>query len=128
MMMTNETFRRIRCLHANGGSSANCVQSRDSETRSRIPKTGRFKPTKTWAETEDYEAFRRPRFKRPTLVDRRFFSHLTSEFSVCKTLAGDLRYCQAEPLCIVHVLPSVVAERLFIDVPEKVERLDADIG
>jgi hypothetical protein len=70
-----------------------------------------------------------PRFPRNGLVDRfRFFAvNLAGEFCVGQPLAADRANYDGELFRVVHF--SVVKPAgLFIDVPEQVERLNADIG
>ena len=53
---------------------------------------------------------------------------LAGDFIPGEALAHHLGQRQFEAVEIVHVFPVVVAERLFVDVAEQVEGLDADIG
>ena len=53
---------------------------------------------------------------------------LTNQLFVGEALAYDLRYRQAEAVGIVHVDTIVKAERLFVNIAEQVERLNADVG
>ena len=76
---------------------------------------------------EDAEAEGRfPRFPRKGLEGR--FSHLASHLRIGQTLSHYLRECQLEAICIVHVLPVVVAEGLLVKVAEQMKRLDAHVG
>jgi hypothetical protein len=68
-----------------------------------------------------------PRFPRHGLVDGFRFSHLTGEFLIGQPLPDNLPDANIESFSVGH-LTGVVAERLFIEVPEKVERLHADVG
>lgn len=52
---------------------------------------------------------------------------LASQFAVGKALAEHLVHGQRETLTIVHVFAIVVAERLFIEVTEKMKRFHAHI-
>src|SRR5579871_395312 len=83
------------------------------------------------AEAEAY-AFRR--FPRPCRLERKVhcfrfrLAGLADQVLVHEPLAYDLRNRQIEPIPVVHVLPVVVAERLFVNVPEQMEGFDGDIS
>src|SRR6266700_112774 len=98
---------------------------RHRTTRARVPKGSRKESQSTRPQTKAYEAFF-PRFPRKTLISR--FSHLAGEFGVSEPLAHDLRDGQSESVSVLHPLTIVVPKRLLVDVPEKVERLDTDVG
>src|SRR5579885_165018 len=68
---------------------------------------------------------RRP--ARPGLVDGFRFSNLAGEFRISEALASDLTNTGIEALSVTH-LPIVVAERLFVDIAEQLERFDAHVG
>lgn len=125
-MVSSETFSRIRSIHKRRGASHGHSKGRDIATRSGVQETSRLEPAKARAEAEG-RALRFPRGKRP-LVDFRYFPHLAGEFGIREALAGDLRYRQTKPLCVVHVLPGVISQCLFIDVAEQVEGFHADVG
>ena len=77
-----------------------------------------------------YQAFGLgPRFPRSGLVNRLRFRavNLPGEFRISQALATNRANHDREPLRIVH---AAVAEsaRLFVDVPEQVERFHADVG
>src|SRR5450631_3254282 len=55
------------------------------------------------------------------------FYLLSDQFLVGKTLTYDLRDCQVESVCIVHVLAVVIAKALFVDVAEQVEGFNAHV-
>src|SRR5665213_1139572 len=92
-------------------------------TRARIPQEGRRQSESARAETEG-QAFR---FPRPCRLEDFCFSGLAGEFRRGFPRTGDPLDAHSETLRIVH-LPIVVAERLFINVAEQVERFHADIG
>src|SRR5436309_5253789 len=127
-MVTRETFSRVQTLHAACRSSAlrsaQCHQAADG----RIQKTGRTKSEAAWPEAKTYEAFCfGPRGKRAPLVER-LFPHLASEFLVRKPLAHDVTYKCIETASVsVLIMAIIVTKRLFVDVPEQVKRLHADI-
>lgn len=132
-MRADETFRRVQRVHGRCAKHHVSSESGDLAARSGIQKESRREPAQAWAETEGQTAFRFPLGKRPTnLVDRRFFSHLAGKFGIGETLTCDLRNRKSEPLAVgqyvaVVVLPVVVAESLFIKIPEQVERFHADV-
>src|SRR6266850_811928 len=76
-----------------------------------------------------------PRFNLPAL--KRFrcdsrFSHLACDFGKCKALPHDLRHRKVEAVTVIHwtSLSSAIVEapRLFIQISEQVEWLDAHVG
>ena len=101
-----------------------CSTRTDRAPRAGIPQEGRSEPKPARAETEG-QAIRFPRPCR--LEDFCRFSHLAGEFGIGHALADDSLDAHGEALGIVH-LPIVVAERLFVNVPEQVKRLDAHVG
>ena len=52
----------------------------------------------------------------------------SDQFRVRQATADDARHRHAEPIRIRHVFALVEAERLLIEIPEQVKRLDADVG
>ena len=63
----------------------------------------------------------------PTIVSKLRLVCFPDQFLVLKPLANNLRNGEVESLGIVHVLPVVVTEYLFVDIPEQVEWLDGDV-
>ena len=121
----HETESRVRRFHEYGGSPTSGSARRNPAARERIPQASRAESAKAWAEAED-QAFRFPRPWRRLEWRRR--AVLAGQVAVGQSLARDLRNHCAESLRIIHVLPVVVTESLFVDVPEQVEWLHADIG
>src|ERR1035437_7661005 len=80
-MVTDETFSRVRSLHECCGAHYGCAEGGNIAARSRVQETGGSEPAQARAETEG-QVFRLPRCKRPTLVDRRYFSNLPGEFGI----------------------------------------------
>ena len=126
-MVPYETLSRIQQLHERRGASYGRAEGRDTTARSGVSKTGRLEPAKARTQTES-QAFRGPRFKRPTLVDRRLFPHLAGKLGIRETLPGNLRNRQTKPLRVVHVLPGVVTKCLFVDLTEQVEWLNRNVS
>jgi len=83
--------------------------------------------TQDWAETQDRQAFRRPRFKRFTLKDGRF-SLLASELLIGHSLSDDSLQKRPESVGIVHIDAVVVAKGLLVKVSKQVKRLNANVG
>jgi len=67
-------------------------------------------------------------FPRPCRLVKRRFSELSGQFGIGETLAHDMSYSQPEAVAIGHVLAVVVAERLLVDVAEKVKRFHAHVS
>ena len=77
-----------------------------------------------------YQAFGLgPRFPRSGLVDRLRFRavNLPGEFRIGQTLATNRANHDREPLRIIHAAV-IEPARLFVDVPEQVERFHADVS
>src|SRR5258708_6840960 len=56
------------------------------------------------------------------------FPNLAGELRIGHPLPDDLRHRETETVCVVHVGPVVIPERLFVDVAEQVEGLDGNVG
>lgn len=122
---TSETLRdRVQRLHECRGAHYGCSKNGDPSARSRIPETICTQPEPARAETETETRFPRP----CRLTVRRRTQARAGQFRVGKALAGDLRNGKTESLRIVHVLPIVVAESLFVDVAEEMIGFHADVG
>jgi hypothetical protein len=130
-MYGNETFRRIRPIHGARRSRAGSAAQRHQRSGCGASETVRNESEQAWpeAQTKGRQSLRLgPRRKPRGLVGFRFFSRLASEINPRQTLAHDLPHCQVEALTIVHILPIVIAERLLVQIPEQMERLDANVG
>src|ERR1017187_555624 len=127
-MRMYETFRRIRSVHRRRGASHVYSKGGDLAARSRIQETSRFKSAQTRAKAEGQALRLGPRELLFLNRFRLFLLHLAGKLGIGEALAGDLGNRQSKPLGIVHLLACVVAECLFIDVAEQMERFDADIG
>ena len=124
-MKRNETTNGARSIHERRGASDVYSKGGNPAARSRIQEAGRFEPAQARAEAKGQAL----RFPRPCRLDGfRFFRLLPGKLSISEALAGDLGNRQSEPLGIIHFLARVVAECLFVDIPEQVERLNADVG
>src|SRR5882724_1032953 len=55
-------------------------------------------------------------------------THLASYFGIGQSLSDDVRGNVFESQAIMSKCPKVVTEHLFVEIPEQVERFDADIG
>src|ERR1044071_155896 len=122
---------RIRELRSDGEQSPVCSEVRDYQAGAGVQGARERESSKARAETESQaELAQRRRFPRPCrrLVDRFRFSHLAGEFSIGKSLPGDLRNDGAKTVPVVHLFTVVVTERLFIDVAEQVIGLDAHVS
>src|SRR5438128_2341310 len=129
-MRRRETLSRVQPLHGARGSGAVRAPQRHQGTSRGASQAGRkeSEQTRPEAETKGCYAFRfGPRRNRP-LVDRLFFFHLAGDFGPCQTLSENLPYGKIKAVTVIHLPPIVVAERLFVNVPEQMERLDADVG
>lgn len=128
----SEAPNGIRSLHVASGSRASSPAQRHQAARGSGTRTycSRSQSSRSEAKkkTESRQAFRLglgPRFK--VLVAARF-SHLACEFGKSQPLAQDARAERVEAVAVVHILPVVVAESLFVNVAEQVEGFDANIG
>jgi len=86
----------------------------------------------TWAETKAAETRTRlPRFNRQGLIKSRL-PHLAGNLRVGQPLSNNLGQRKIKSVCTIHWAmlgcAIVVAERLFIQIAEQVERLDADVA
>jgi hypothetical protein len=99
-------------------------------SRNDLSKTQGCESKSSWAKTKG-QAIRFPRPWRAYLEDfnvvKLFFCYADQIF-VHKALTNNLGYSKIESVPISHVLPIVVAKCLFINVPEQVERLNANVG
>ena len=125
-MARRETFSRVRGVYERRGASDVHSESGDPAPRSQIQETGRFEPAKTRAKAEGQALRLGPRDGLFVSRFRVLFGPLqfAGKFGIGETLPGDLRNRQSEALRIVHLLARVVAECLFVNVAEQVERLD----
>ena len=82
------------------------------------------------ARTEEKDVAHR-RSLRPALrayaLPREAFASCSDQFLIHQAASDDAVHRIAEPLRVA-VLPVVEPERLFVQIPEQVERLDADVG
>jgi len=130
-----ETFSRIRSVRQSRGPRVGGSIERHKTPGRRAPKAGRIEsePARPEAKTEALHAFRfGPRNRRP-LGDFRFFAVLASRFGPGEALAYDLTNGKIKAFAIgdyftIGVLACVEAERLLINVPEQVERLNRNMG
>lgn len=129
-----ETFRRVQQVYESGRPLAYGATRRNAKTRSGVPKTSRREPTQarpeTWVKEKaesNYAAFRFRPLGNLLEYGFRFFIFLRRQFCVSQSLAHDLSTEQPESVRIVHILPIVETEHLFVQIPEHVERLNAHI-
>ena len=129
-MVIHETFSRVRSVRRTGRQGAICITQGNQTARSGISKTGRCEPAKTRAKAEDQAIRLGPRgsvaldgFRLP-----RFAFNLASKLSIGEALAHNLANEITESVCVGHRQPIVVSERLFVQVPEQVERFNRNIG
>src|ERR1017187_3107162 len=127
-MTNNETFSRVRSLHECRGASDVHPKRRDLAARSRVQETGRYEPAQARAKAEGQTLGLGPRERLFLNRFRLSLFYLAGKLGIGETLPDDLLYRQSEPLGIVHFLPGVVAECLFIDVTEQVKGFHADVG
>lgn len=123
---TNERVQRVRQPRWQGALSP----ERGTEApRGTVPEAieAESEPARAEAqapERQDFLGFG-PRFR--VLVDGRF-SHLAGDLGEGETASGDSGCQSVEAVTVSHILPVVVAESLFIDVPEQVEGFHAYVG
>ena len=127
-MKSDETFSRVRNVHKRCGTYHVNSKGGNFKARSGVQETGRSKPTKTRAEAEGQALRLGPRELLLLNRFRLFLLHLAGKIGIGEALACDLGNRQSEPLGIVHFLPGVVAERLFVDIAKQVVRFHADIA
>ena len=130
-LLVHSEYDGIRSVHESRRPRAFGASLRDSEARRGSPQGRCEEPTSARTETKT-ETARLPRGNRPYLEGLSRFSHLAGDFGESQPLADDLRYRQVESVTVSHFAffgcAIVVAECLFIQVTEQVERFDADIG
>ena len=127
-MVDDETFSRVRSDHK--GRRASHVHSKGGNlaARSRIQETGRSESAKARAEAESQTLRLGPRDGLFLNRFRLFLLHLAGKLGIGEALACDLGNRQSEPFGIVHFLPGVIAECLFVDIAKQVVRFHADIA
>lgn len=124
----NEALYGVRRLHVSCGSRNRRPTRGHQTTRGRASQTGcqQSEQARPKAQAEGSQALRLgPRFR--VLVPVRF-SHLAGDFGESETLPNDAPSQSVEAVPVSHVLPMVEPKRLLVHVPEKVERLNADVG
>jgi len=119
------TVEGIPSVRSRDTAATHGIESDVGSSRSRVPRAGCQESEQTRAEAQGYTARRFPRPWR--LVRARLKSLLARQGLVGESLAHDAADRHAEAVGVVHVLPVVVAKRLFIQIPEQVERFDTDI-
>src|SRR5271166_3602037 len=67
------------------------------------------------------------RFPRPCRLARSGFLRFAGQLRICQPFSDDVSDADVKTLSISH-LPIVVAEGLFIEIPEQMERLDRNVG
>src|ERR1700722_3921807 len=137
-MYPNETFRGVQQVHRASGSLAHRLAQRNSKARGGVPKrSGRESQQarpETWQQkAESSYAFRfRPRANRYLESCFRFFVFLRRQFGIRQPLSHDLLTQQTETVRVVHriVLRGAIVEpeRLFIYIPEQVERFNSNVS
>ncbi len=125
----------VQAFRRRNGQTACCTALCANRTREGLPGTIFAKPAQTRAEAKGQAPpprFLGPRGSRPLerLFARSFCfpDGFAGQLGIGKALADDLADYVAKPICIVHRLPIVVAECLFINIAEKMKWFHADIG
>ncbi len=131
------TSNGVARVHRRGGSISPIRRRYDANSfcstryacapRARIQEESVAESESARPQAKDQAFGLRPRFPRRGLVDESRFSHLTSEFLVGESLSTDFGNHHIESFCVVG-LPVIESANLFVDVPEQVKRLHADIS
>jgi hypothetical protein len=123
----SEAFSRVQRFHERRGAHHVCTQDGDPSARSGIQKNRRREPAQARTEAKGQAEGQAFRFPRPCRLVRYRFAD-ADQFGVGKAFADNLRDSHGEPIGVVHVLPIIKSERLFIQIPKQVVRLYAHIG
>ena len=119
--------RGVREIRQGRKESSLCPALHVGAPRKGISQESRAESAPTRSKAEGYGlGFR---FPRPCRLVSRFSSlRCPDQFRVSEALADDLAHNHIESIRVVHILPIVEAERLFIQVAEQVIRFDRNVG
>lgn len=120
-----KAFEGISSVYLSRGSSVDGPQSDNCRAARCTSRTIGRESAQAGTEAKVCAETRRPRPWRRLVPVRRMAE--PDQVLVGQPTSHDAVDRKAEAVGVVHVDPVIVAERLFVQIPEQVERLDADI-